>query len=101
MCALAMPSNLLVLDATDFHVLMEEDPRIATRVHAVVRERIGREIVSPRGDIVAGERDPKALARHRTGEVRFKVLDAGYEASTAAVRARASLIASAVRTAKR
>jgi voltage-gated potassium channel len=48
-------TNLLVLDATDFHVLMEEDPRIATRVHAVVRERIGREIVSPRGDIVAGE----------------------------------------------
>jgi voltage-gated potassium channel len=48
-------TNLLVLDATDFHVLMEEDPRIAARVHAVVRERIGREIVSPRGDIVAGE----------------------------------------------
>ena len=34
---------------------MEEQPRIAARVHAVVRERVGREIVSPEGDIVAEE----------------------------------------------
>jgi voltage-gated potassium channel len=48
-------TNLLVLNASDFHVLMEQEPQIATRVHAVVRDRVGREVVSPRGDIVAGE----------------------------------------------
>src|SRR5262249_38372201 len=35
-------TNLLVLDASDFHVLMDQDPRISTRVHTVVRDRIGR-----------------------------------------------------------
>ncbi len=48
-------TNLLLLDATDFHLLMEQDPRIAERVHEVVRERVGRDVISPRGDIVAGE----------------------------------------------
>jgi hypothetical protein len=42
----------LVLDAADFHVLMEQEPRIAERVHTVVRDRIGRETVTPRGDMV-------------------------------------------------
>ena len=48
-------TNLLVLNASDFHALMEQQPQIAVRVHAVVRDRVGREVVSPRGDIVAGE----------------------------------------------
>jgi voltage-gated potassium channel len=48
-------TSLLVLDASDFHLLMERDPRIAERVHAVVRQRVGLEAVSPRGDIAAGE----------------------------------------------
>lgn len=48
-------TSLLVLDASDFHLLMERDPRIAERVRAVVRERVGLEAVSPRGDIAAGE----------------------------------------------
>jgi voltage-gated potassium channel len=48
-------TNLLVLNAADFHVLMEEQPRIAARVHEVVRERAGRDIVSPKGDMVAEE----------------------------------------------
>jgi len=48
-------ANLLVLDAADFHVLMEEEPRIAERVQAVVRDRLGRDLVSPRGDMVAEE----------------------------------------------
>jgi voltage-gated potassium channel len=48
-------TNLLVLNAADFHLLMEDQPPIAARVHAVVRERVGREIVSPKGDIVAAE----------------------------------------------
>jgi voltage-gated potassium channel len=48
-------TNLLVLDASDFHVLMEEEPRIAERVNAVVRDRLGRDVVSPKGDMVAEE----------------------------------------------
>src|SRR5215470_6416911 len=48
-------TNLLVLNASDFHALMEQEPQIAVRVHAVVRDRVGREVVSPRGDIVADE----------------------------------------------
>jgi voltage-gated potassium channel len=48
-------TNLLVLDANDFHALMKQEPRIAVRVDAAVRDRVGREVVSPRGDIVAGE----------------------------------------------
>jgi voltage-gated potassium channel len=51
----SMRTNLLVLDAADFHVLMEEEPRIAERVNEVVRDRLGGDVVSPRGDIVAGE----------------------------------------------
>jgi voltage-gated potassium channel len=48
-------ANLLVLDASDFHDLMEQEPQIAERVHMVVRDRIGREIVTPRGDMVTEE----------------------------------------------
>jgi voltage-gated potassium channel len=48
-------TNLLVLDGSDFHALMEREPRIAARVNAVVRDRVGREVVSPKGDIVADE----------------------------------------------
>jgi voltage-gated potassium channel len=48
-------TNLLVLDAADFRVLMEEEPRIAEHVHAVARDRVGRDVVSPRGDIVGEE----------------------------------------------
>ena len=48
-------TNLLVLNASDFHTLMEQEPQIAARVNAVVRDRVDREVVTPRGDIVAGE----------------------------------------------
>jgi voltage-gated potassium channel len=48
-------ANLLVLDAADFRVLMEEEPRIAGHVHAVARDRVGRDVVSPRGDTVGEE----------------------------------------------
>jgi voltage-gated potassium channel len=48
-------TNLLVLDAADFHDLMEREPQISERVHAVVRDRLGSEIVSPRGDMVTEE----------------------------------------------
>jgi hypothetical protein len=48
-------TSLLVLDAADFQLLMERDSQIAERVHEPVRQRVGLEAVSPRGDIVAGE----------------------------------------------
>jgi voltage-gated potassium channel len=48
-------TNLLVLDAADFHILMEEEPRIAEQVQAVVRDRLGRDVVSPKGDMVTEE----------------------------------------------
>jgi voltage-gated potassium channel len=48
-------TRLLVLDAHDLHALMEREPRIAERVREVVRSRIGRDIVTPRGDIVSEE----------------------------------------------
>jgi voltage-gated potassium channel len=47
--------NLLVLDAQDLHALMQRDPRIAARIKDVVEKRVGREVVSPKGDIVAEE----------------------------------------------
>jgi voltage-gated potassium channel len=47
--------NLLVLSAPDLHALMERDPRIAARIKDVVETRVGREIVTPKGDIVAEE----------------------------------------------
>jgi hypothetical protein len=41
---------------------MEREPRIAERVHEVVRSRIGRDIVTPRGDMVTEElEDAEAL----------------------------------------
>jgi voltage-gated potassium channel len=58
-------TSLLVLDASDFHMLMERDNRIAERVHAVVqeRERKDLEAVSPSGDIAAGELSAAAEER--------------------------------------
>jgi voltage-gated potassium channel len=48
-------TSLLVLDAHDLHALMEREPRIAERIREVVRSRLGRDIVTPRGDIVIEE----------------------------------------------
>jgi voltage-gated potassium channel len=48
-------TSLLVLEAQDFHALMDREPRLAKRVQEVVRNRLGREIVSPHGDIVTEE----------------------------------------------
>ena len=48
-------TSLLVLDAHDLHALMEREPRIAERIREVVRSRIGRDIVTPRGDMVVEE----------------------------------------------
>jgi voltage-gated potassium channel len=48
-------TNLLVLSAQDLHALMQRDPRIAARIKEVVEKRVGREVVSPKGDIVTEE----------------------------------------------
>jgi voltage-gated potassium channel len=48
-------TNLLVLDAHDLHALMQRDPRIAARIKDVVEKRVGREVVSAKGDIVTEE----------------------------------------------
>jgi voltage-gated potassium channel len=48
-------ANLLVLDGHDLHALMEREPRVAARMREVVREKLGRELVSERGDIVTEE----------------------------------------------
>ena len=48
-------TNLLVLDGTDLHALMERDPRFAERVREVARKRVGQDVVTPRGDIVSEE----------------------------------------------
>lgn len=47
-------TSLLVLDAQDLHTLMSREPRIAERVHDVVKTRLG-EPVTPKGDIAKGE----------------------------------------------
>jgi voltage-gated potassium channel len=48
-------TNLLVLDAHDLHVLMDREPRIAERIHEVARSRLGGDVISPKGDLVAEE----------------------------------------------
>ena len=61
-------TSLLVLDARDLHALMERAPRVAERLHAAARERLGKELVTPRGDliteeIVEGEGDDPSAGR--------------------------------------
>jgi voltage-gated potassium channel len=55
-------TNLLVLDAHDLHALMEREPRVAARMREMVKQRLGSELVSERGDIVTEELEEKDLA---------------------------------------
>jgi len=48
-------ANLLVLDAQDLHALMRRDPRVAARMKEVVKKRVGREAIGPKGDIITEE----------------------------------------------
>ncbi|EJW09603.1 putative potassium channel protein [Rhodovulum sp. PH10] len=48
-------SNLLVLDGNDLRRLMERSPPLAERIHAVVRERVGSDVVTRKGDMVSEE----------------------------------------------
>jgi voltage-gated potassium channel len=48
-------TRLLVLDATDLHALMEQEPQIASRIQEAARTRIGHELVAPNGDLILEE----------------------------------------------
>jgi len=48
-------ASLLILDAHDLHALMEREPRVAARMKEVVKERLGGELVTERGDMVTEE----------------------------------------------
>jgi len=60
-------TSLLVLDARDLHALMERDPRIAERIHEVARSRLGRDIVTPKGDLVIEELEDSDTLTGPTG----------------------------------
>ena len=66
-------TRLLVLDAHDLHALMEREPRIAERIREVVRSRIGRDVVTPRGDIVIEEIEDAETLNHPQGTPPGKV----------------------------
>jgi voltage-gated potassium channel len=63
------PARLLVLDADDFHALLGKQPDLAARLGKVVRDRVGRELITPEGDIVTeeldDEREPPRRKRRR------------------------------------
>ena len=48
-------ASLLVLDAHDLHALMKREPQVAERIREVVRDRIGRDVITPQGDVIAEE----------------------------------------------
>jgi voltage-gated potassium channel len=50
-------TRLLVLDADDFHDLVAKQSDLARRLRQVVQERVGRELITPEGDIVSEEID--------------------------------------------
>lgn len=48
-------TSLLVLDGHDLHALMDREPRVAERINAEVRGRVGRRLASGGGDILTVE----------------------------------------------
>jgi len=50
-------TNLLVLEARDLHALMEREPRLAARMREMVKHKLGRDLIAPRGDILTEEVD--------------------------------------------
>ena len=52
-------SSLLVLDAQDLHTLMERDPRVAKSINEVMEKRVGRETITPKGDLATEEIVPR------------------------------------------
>jgi voltage-gated potassium channel len=50
-------TSLLVLDAHDLHALMDREARIAERIREVARTRLGREVLTAKGDLITEELD--------------------------------------------
>jgi voltage-gated potassium channel len=50
--------NLLVLNAANLRMLMQEDERVAQAMRKVTHERLGRELVTKDGDVVSEEIEP-------------------------------------------
>jgi voltage-gated potassium channel len=48
-------TSLLVLDARDVHILMEQEPKIAQRIREMARQRVEPESVEARGDLATEE----------------------------------------------
>jgi voltage-gated potassium channel len=48
-------TSLLVLDAHDLHALMDREARIAERIREVARNRLGREVLTAKGDLITEE----------------------------------------------
>ena len=48
-------TSLLVLDAHDLHALMDREQRIADQIREVARGRIGHEVLTSKGDLIAEE----------------------------------------------
>jgi voltage-gated potassium channel len=59
-------TSLLVLDAHDLHALMERETRIAERIREVARGRLGPEVRSSRGDLLAEELEAEATGEPDT-----------------------------------
>jgi voltage-gated potassium channel len=49
------PTRLLALDASDLHSLMDREPQIASRIWEAARQRLGHELDTATGDLVASE----------------------------------------------
>lgn len=50
-------TSLLVLDARDLRALMERQPKIAERLRATIKSRIGKDLIAPGGDMLTDEID--------------------------------------------
>jgi voltage-gated potassium channel len=48
-------TSLLVLDARDVHILMDQEPMIAQRIREMARQRVEPETIEPSGDLAAEE----------------------------------------------
>jgi len=60
-------ASLLVLDAHDLHALMKREPQVAERIREVVRDRIGRDVITPQGDVIAEELEEAEEGRGSAG----------------------------------
>jgi voltage-gated potassium channel len=63
-------TSLLVLDARDVHILMDQEPKIAQRIQETARRRVEPESIEPRGDIAEEELLATAPADDESGLLR-------------------------------